>query len=270
MGRGGMCLMSAQTLTLKAWAERIAAGPLSRQQRAHLMQDTRAGAQVLYGKYMEAQAKAAQEQRRLRRLQVHERALWAAGCVYVAGVDEVGVGPLAGPVLAAAVILPAHVRIVGMDDSKKVPRAKREALAQAIAQQAVGYAIGSCSVLEIDAMNIFRAAREAMRRAVVALNCPCEHVLVDAHRIYGVRMQQTAIIGGDGVSHSIAAASLIAKVTRDRIMVDLDARYPGYGLAQHMGYGTAQHLQALARLGPTPAHRRSFAPVRMAWARSGA
>lgn len=191
-----------------------------------------------------------------------ERGLWRTGITKIAGVDEVGVGPLAGPVLAAAVILPAAVRLRGVDDSKKLNAALREELAEKIRAAALAVGIGIVEPEDIDRLNIYRAALEAMRRAVIALPMTPEHVLVDARRIPEVAVPQTALIDGDARSYSIAAASIVAKVARDRIMCELDQRYPEYGFREHMGYATAQHLAAIDRFGPSPVHRRSFAPVR--------
>jgi ribonuclease HII len=191
-----------------------------------------------------------------------ERSLWRTGLTRIAGVDEVGVGPLAGPVLAAAVILPEGVMLRGVDDSKKVTAALREDLAERIQATALGVGIGIVEPEEIDRLNIYRAALEAMRRAVTALPVTPEHVLVDGRRIPQLSMPQTALIKGDARSYCIAAASIVAKVARDRIMRELDRRYPEYGFRDHMGYGTAQHRAAIDRHGPSPVHRRSFAPVR--------
>jgi ribonuclease HII len=187
--------------------------------------------------------------------------LAAEGARLVAGVDEVGVGPLAGPVVAAAVVLPERPRLPGLDDSKRLTRAARERLAAAIEAQAHDWAVAEVGVEEIDRRNIYQAALLAMRRAVDALTAPPDHVLVDARQIPGIPMPQTSLVGGDGRDASIAAASVVAKVHRDRIMQRLDGDFPGYGFAKHMGYGTREHLLALRRLGATPVHRRSFAPV---------
>jgi ribonuclease HII len=191
-----------------------------------------------------------------------ERSLWRTGLTKIAGVDEVGVGPLAGPVLAAAVILPEGVMLRGVDDSKKVTAALREELAERIHAAALGVGIGIVEPEEIDRLNIYRAALEAMRRAVTALPVTPEYVLVDGRRIPQLSVPQTALIKGDARSYCIAAASIVAKVARDRIMRELDQRYPEYGFGDHMGYGTAQHRAAIDRHGPSPVHRRSFAPVR--------
>ncbi len=186
----------------------------------------------------------------------------------MAGVDEVGVGPLAGPVVAAAVILPENVALPGLDDSKKLTRKARETLDVAIRAQALAVGIGAAEVAEIDRVNILQATLQAMRRAVAALGAVPDHVLVDARTIPGVRSAQTAIVGGDALDGSIAAASIVAKVYRDALMQQYDSLHPGYGLCRHKGYGTAEHLQALRDLGPSPIHRHSFEPVRAAAARA--
>ncbi len=194
----------------------------------------------------------------------HERPLWARGLTLIAGVDEVGAGPLAGPVVAAAVILPEGCTILRLNDSKKLSAAVRARLAPEIRARATAYAIASCSVAEIDERNIYQASLEAMRRAVALLDPSAEHVLVDARRIPGLDLPQTAIVHGDAKSQAIAAASVIAKVYRDELMQGLDAQYPGYGFAKHKGYGTRAHLAALAALGPCAIHRRSFGPCKRA------
>jgi ribonuclease HII len=191
-----------------------------------------------------------------------ERALWGAGFTLVAGVDEVGMGPLAGPVVAAAVVLPHDVAVDGVADSKTIPRAKRETLADQIRAIALAVGIGTVEVEEIDQINIYQSGLLAMRRAVAALPVPPHHLLVDSRRIPDCVIQQTCVDDGDETVYSIAAASIVAKVHRDRLMCDLDARFPGYGFAAHAGYATAGHLKALRSLGPSPVHRRSFAPVR--------
>lgn len=190
-----------------------------------------------------------------------ERELWRQGYQRIAGVDEVGVGPLAGPVVAAAVVFPTDVRIRGVDDSKKLPAAVRERLAAEIRSAAIAVGVGIVAVEDVDRLNVYQAALEAMRRAVCALSVVPDHLLVDARRVPGIDAPQLPLIKGDARSFSIAAASIVAKVTRDALMTELDARYPEYGFAAHMGYGTRAHLDAIERHGPCPAHRRSFAPV---------
>jgi ribonuclease HII len=181
---------------------------------------------------------------------------------HVAGIDEVGRGPLAGAVVAAAVILPEGCTIVGLADSKLLTAARREALAERIRNEAVAWALGRAEVEEIDRINILQATFLAMQRAVAALTVQPVHALVDGNQCPRLPCTVQAIVGGDGSVAAISAASIVAKVARDREMVELDGRYPGYGLADHKGYSTAFHLAALERLGPTPIHRRSFAPVR--------
>jgi ribonuclease HII len=179
----------------------------------------------------------------------------------IAGVDEAGRGPWAGPVVAAAVILRGRVP-TGLDDSKKLSAKRREALFHALHDSDCLIGVGQASVVEIDAINILQATYLAMTRAVDALGEAPAHVLVDGNRLPKWRWPATAIVGGDGCEPAISAASIIAKVTRDRIMAELDAAYPGYGWATNQGYGVAGHADALNRLGATPHHRASFAPVR--------
>jgi ribonuclease HII len=201
---------------------------------------------------------------RRRTLLRYERVLWAQGLTRVAGVDEVGVGPLAGPLVAAAVILPCEVGLRGVDDSKKLSRAQRQRLGDEIRACAVAVGVGVVTVEEVDRLNTFWAALEAMRRAVAALAVDAEHLLVDARRIPGVAIPQESLVKGDSRSYSIAAASIVAKVARDAMMEGLDREFPLYGFARHMGYGTPEHLAALARHGPCAVHRRSFLPVSQA------
>ena len=180
----------------------------------------------------------------------------------VCGVDEVGRGPLAGPVVAAAVILDPWRPISGLDDSKKLTEKRREALYDEILDKALAWSLGRAEVEEIDRINILQASLLAMRRAVAGLAVAPGHALVDGNRLPELSCSAEAIIGGDGSVACISAASIIAKVSRDREMVALDARYPGYGLARHKGYPTKAHIEALGTLGVTEIHRRSFGPVR--------
>lgn len=203
------------------------------------------------------------ERRRLARLLSTEQELWARGYRYVAGVDEAGRGPLAGPVLAAAVIMPEGVAIAGVDDSKKLSPAVRESLAEEIRARALAVGVGAASAREIDRINILRATHLAMRRAVSRLTLPPDHILVDGLPVMGLDADHTAIVDGDRLVHAIACASIVAKVTRDRLMARLAVRYPDFGWERNAGYGTPQHREALARLGPTPHHRRSFGPVQL-------
>ena len=201
-----------------------------------------------------------------------ERAHVAHGRVRIAGVDEAGRGPLAGPVVAAAVYFPiAWIRarvptaLTGLNDSKQLSASQRERFFQTLTTlPEVRYAIAEVDVATIDAINILQATHQAMNAALAALAPAPEHALVDGLFVASLRWPQTALVKGDARSFSIAAASVLAKVTRDRQMLAYDRQFPGYGFAQHKGYGTAQHLAALVRLGPCPIHRRSFAPVRQA------
>ena len=192
---------------------------------------------------------------------VLEDAARASGARRIAGVDEVGRGPLFGPVVAAAVILAPGCRIEGLTDSKKLNPRRREELEPEIRQNAVSWAIAEVDAATIDRINIRQASLEAMRRAVSQLPLSPDYLLIDGRDTIPFDCPQQAVISGDALSLSIAAASVLAKVYRDRLLVDFDRQFPGYGLARHKGYGTADHLAALARLGPTPQHRRSFHPV---------
>ncbi len=180
----------------------------------------------------------------------------------ICGVDEVGRGPLAGPVVAAAVILDPRWPIDGLADSKKLSETRREQLSDEIRTHALAWSLGRAEVAEIDAINILQASLLAMQRAVAALAVTPSEALVDGNRLPGLACPARAIVGGDASEPCISAASIVAKVARDREMVELDARFPGYGLARHKGYPTKAHLSALAELGATEIHRRSFAPVR--------
>ena len=186
----------------------------------------------------------------------------------LAGVDEVGRGPLAGPVVTAAVILDPERPVEGLRDSKKLSERKREALAEQIRERALAWCVARAEVAEIDSLNIYHATMTAMVRAVERLSPTPEYVLVDGHRCPDWRWEAMPVVKGDDRVDVIAAASILAKVSRDQEMVALDARYPGYGLAGHKGYPTRAHVQALEDLGATPIHRRSFAPVRKALART--
>lgn len=181
--------------------------------------------------------------------------LWQNGTAF-AGMDEAGRGPLAGNVVAACVVMPASPLLPWVDDSKKLSPKRREQVYQEILETALFVGVGQASPEEIDAINILESTKNAMRRA--AENAPVSLFLIDAVQGLGLPGEERGIIHGDALSYSIAAASIIAKVTRDRQMAALDSQYPGYGFAQHKGYGTAQHIAALRELGPCPAHRRSF------------
>jgi ribonuclease HII len=177
---------------------------------------------------------------------------------YIGGIDEVGRGPLAGPVVACCVILPKDCDILYLNDSKQVPEKKREELYDEIMAKAVSVGIGCVSHEVIDEINILQATFEAMRQAIASMPVKPEHLLVDAVHIPDIKIPQRGIIKGDAKSASIAAASIVAKVTRDRMMCELDAKYPAYGFAKNKGYGSAEHIAALKQYGPCEIHRRSF------------
>lgn len=243
---------------IAAWLERARRPP--RRVLEALERDPRAAVRRLAAHHAARAAALRAEAERLRRLYREERR--RAGGRIVAGVDEVGRGPLAGPVVAAAVILAPGTRILGLDDSKRLRPAVREALAEEIRARALAVALGQAAVEEIDRWTIAGACRLAMRRAVEALD-PAPHLLlVDGRdRLPGDWVQE-AIVKGDSTCASIAAASIVAKVFRDRLMAEADRAYPGYGFARHKGYATREHLEALERLGPCPLHRASFLPRR--------
>lgn len=223
-----------------------------------LQRDPRRGVREVYQVLRRRQERAREERARLDAMLHFERLLWENGVERIAGVDEAGVGPLAGPVLAAAVVFPPGTGIAAIDDSKRLDAAEREALATLVREHAIGVAVGVAEVEEIDRLNVYHATLLAMRRAVEALPTPPEHVLVDAREIPALEIPQNRFNKGDGLNFSIAAASIIAKTERDRLMRELERRYPGYGLATHKGYSTAEHQEAIRRLGPSPIHRRSY------------
>ncbi|MGZ6027838.1 MAG: ribonuclease HII [Myxococcaceae bacterium] len=229
-----------------------------------LEQDERRAARELARAIRVRREKNRSEGQRLRNLLRYEVELWDSGHLHVAGVDEAGMAPLAGPVVAAAVILPRNYKLRGIDDSKVLDPETRERMAHVLKRDAVAWAVGVAEVEEIDRINIYHAGLLAMRRALLGLASSPSFVLVDARRIPECPVPQRGIVHGDALSLTIAAASVIAKTTRDAHMAELDARYPGYGFAAHKGYPTPQHETALRALGACPIHRRSFAPVRQA------
>ncbi len=204
------------------------------------------------------------ERRRLQRLHVFERDALARGYRLIGGVDEVGRGPLAGPVVAACVVADGPLMLVGLDDSKKVPRERRAELAEEIRARAVAWAIGEATVAEIDRLNIYWASILAMERALAALAAQPQFLLTDAVRIRSFRGEQLPVIKGDAKCATVAAASIVAKVHRDGLLVALGALHPQYGFAEHKGYATAQHIAALKEHGPCEHHRRQFWRVREA------
>jgi ribonuclease HII len=198
------------------------------------------------------------EKNRIFQLLEYERTLWNRGMRFVAGVDEAGRGPLAGPVVAAAVIFPSNICIPGIDDSKKVVHSRRVELCQMIRKEAISFGIGVVCEKTIDRINILQASLKAMRLALEQLSVVPEHVLIDGTFIPNISCERTPIVKGDQKCYSIAAASIIAKVTRDEMMENYDRMYPQYGFAKHKGYCTRDHITALKRYGWSPIHRRSF------------
>lgn len=218
--------------------------------------DERAGVQKLIDGYKKKEEALQAERNRLAAMRSYERKY--SEYRFICGIDEAGRGPLAGPVVAGAVILHSDCEIFYLNDSKKLSPAKREALYDEIMDKAEAVGVGMASPARIDEINILQATYEAMREAVAALNVAPELLLNDAVTIPGISIPQVPIIKGDAKSVSIAAASIIAKVTRDRLMVQYDEILPGYGFAQHKGYGSREHIEAIRRLGPTPIHRQTF------------
>ena len=226
-----------------------------------LEQDGRSGVIQAIAKQKREIQKRLDEDERLEGMLAYEKECYARGMELIAGVDEVGRGPLAGPVVAAAVILPKGCKIPGLNDSKKIPKSKHKEIYEAVLQNAVAIGIGIKDNQVIDQVNIYEATKLAMMEAIGQLEPQPQHLLIDAMKL-DLPISQTSIIKGDANSLSIAAASIVAKVTRDQMMEEFDKEYPGYDFAQNAGYGTAKHLAGLDKLGVTPIHRRSFEPVK--------
>lgn len=223
---------------------------------AQYQDDSRTGVQSLIGKYRKKEEALAKEKERTEQMKAYEKQYESRG--FVCGIDEVGRGPLAGPVVAGAVILPRDCQILYLNDSKKLTAKKREELYDVILEQAVAVGIGCVSPARIDEINILRATYEAMREAIAKLPIQPDVLLNDAVTIPGVNIFQVPIIKGDAKSVSIAAASIVAKVTRDRMMTAYEQELPGYGFASNKGYGSEQHIEALKKYGPSPIHRKTF------------
>ena len=226
-----------------------------------LEQDGRSGVIQAIAKQKREIQKRLDEDERLEGMLAYEKECYARGMELIAGVDEVGRGPLAGPVVAAAVILPKGCKIPGLNDSKKIPKSKHKEIYEAVLQNAVAIGIGIKDNQVIDQVNIYEATKLAMMEAIGQLEPQPQHLLIDAMKL-DLPIPQTSIIKGDANSLSIAAASIVAKVTRDQMMEEFDCEYPGYDFTQNAGYGTANHLAGLHKLGVTPIHRRSFEPVK--------
>ncbi|WP_449458675.1 ribonuclease HII [Streptococcus suis] len=226
-----------------------------------LDQDDRAGVQAAIKKRQKELEKEAAEDARLETMLCYEKALYENGVEWVAGIDEVGRGPLAGPVVAAAVILPKSCKIRYLNDSKKIPKSKHETIYQEVMERAVAVGVGIKDAAVIDQVNIYEATKLAMLEALGKLGQKPDHLLIDAMKL-DTPIPQTSIIKGDANSLSIAAASIVAKVTRDKMMADYDKEFSGYGFAKNVGYGTAEHLEGLNKLGITPIHRKTFEPIK--------
>ena len=226
-----------------------------------LEQDSRSGVIQAIAKRKKEIQKRLDEDERLEGMLAYEKELYTQGIQLIAGVDEVGRGPLAGPVVAAAVILPKACKIPGLNDSKKIPKSKHKEIYEAVLQNAIAIGIGVKDNHVIDQVNIYEATKLAMMEAIGQLEPQPQHLLIDAMRL-DLPIPQTSIIKGDANSLSIAAASIVAKVTRDQMMEEFDCEYPGYDFTQNAGYGTVNHLAGLHKLGVTPIHRRSFEPVK--------
>lgn len=238
--------------------------PLPRAVEQALQADLRAGARKILQAVERRRFDNRAEGQRLRELLAMERQLWAGGLLRVAGVDEAGMSPLAGPVAAAAVMFAPEVRITGVDDSKALSPEQRADLAAEIKARAVCWSVAFAHPLEIDTLNIYWAGLLAMERAVEGLRLPPQHLLIDGRRLPKLPVPQDKVVHGDARCFCIAAASILAKTARDAVMVEMDRRFPGYGFARHKGYPVSEHVKALQELGPSPIHRRSFAPVRQA------
>ena len=228
---------------------------------ASFEEDSRTGVQAAIRQRRKAILAELDEEERLETLLNYEKSLYARGIELIAGVDEVGRGPLAGPVVAAAVILPKLCKIKGLNDSKKIPKSKHEAIYNQVMKEAVAVGIGMKDNYVIDDVNIYEATKLAMIEAIEKLNPQPEHLLIDAMNL-DLPIEQTSIIKGDANSLSIAAASIIAKVTRDKMMADYEQEFPGYAFAKNAGYGTKEHLSGIDKFGVTPIHRRSFEPIK--------
>ena len=226
-----------------------------------LILDGRAGVQAAISKRKRELQKQVDEDLRLEKMLAYEKELYTQGIHLIAGVDEVGRGPLAGPVVAAAVILPKACKIPGLNDSKKIPKSKHKEIYEDVLQNAIAIGIGVKDNQVIDQVNIYEATKLAMMEAIGQLEPQPQHLLIDAMKL-DLPIPQTSIIKGDANSLSIAAASIVAKVTRDQMMEKFDRVYPGYDFAKNAGHGTANHLAGLDQLGVTPIHRRSFEPVK--------
>ncbi|MBP1968119.1 ribonuclease HII [Virgibacillus natechei] len=240
------------------------AGELSEELVTYLRADDRKGVQKLIKTYENQKRKEEMLEKNFMDMCYYEERGYASGCEYIAGIDEAGRGPLAGPVVAAAVILPRNFKLLGLNDSKQLNEATRTKFFNIIKEQAVSYGISIIGSQKIDEINIFEATKLAMHDAINQLNLKPNHILIDAVELRGLSCSSESITKGDAKSISIAAASILAKVTRDEMMKELHSEYPNYGFNSNVGYGTKHHIDSLMEHGVSPYHRRSFAPVRNA------
>lgn len=264
-----MCNQPALTITAEEYKslkvkdiKELLKGDVSVDFLCLVQSDERSSVRKLGESYVSRQKKVLAEHQRIKRLYLYEKSFYDEGKQYVIGVDEVGRGPIAGPVTVAAVILPPYLHLEGLNDSKKVKPTDRERLYDEIMAQAIAVSCISYDAEKIDTLNIYEATREAMYEAINSLSVEGDAVLVDAMKLPNLTIPVESLIKGDSKSASIAAASIIAKVTRDRYMAEMDKEYPGFGFAIHKGYYTELHKQAIADLGITPLHRRSFEPIK--------
>ena len=255
-------MIDSAKMTIKELEGLFSRGQVTEELLEACRRDSRKAAAALLRRYERTQ----QERKRLLSLYDYERLAWAQGLEIVAGVDEAGRGPLAGPVSVAAVILPHELELPHLNDSKKLSPERREELFAEIQEKAIAIGTALVDAKTIDRVNIYQATINGMYEAIFALRPEPQQVLVDAVPLAALTMSSRAIIKGDAKSASIAAASIIAKVTRDRLMDEYDRQYPEYGFAAHKGYGTAQHMEALRKYGPCPIHRTSFEPIKSMFA----
>lgn len=256
-------MINPESYTIKELKKILSPEKINAELLAALECDARKGVRKLAARYRKLAAKKRKQKKKWRQRNFRRKLLRSQGYQQIAGIDEAGRGPLAGPVVAAAVILPADQPITGLKDSKKLPAKKREKLFREINEKAPGVATGRASVEEIDKYNIHQATFLAMRRAIKSLKRTPDYLLIDGrHKIPEINNKQEAVVEGDSRVNSIAAASIIAKVTRDKLIEAYHSTYPEYNFKQNKGYGTAEHISALEKYGPSPVHRRSFSAVK--------
>ncbi|WP_102028199.1 ribonuclease HII [Salirhabdus sp. Marseille-P4669] len=251
-----------KTLTISQIKEKVHNESFTNEEWKSFQIDERKGVQTILSSYQKKLEKKESLKKHFYEMLQYEQKCWNSNIHYVAGIDEAGRGPLAGPVVASAVVIDESFYIEGLNDSKQLSEKKRELFFDQIKEQAISYGIGIVDNHTIDQINIFQATKLAMKKAVASLSETPNALLIDAVKLPELPIRQEAIIKGDQKSISIAAASVLAKVTRDRIMKELDQQYPAYQFASNMGYGTKEHLEALQKYGPTPFHRMSFGQVK--------